>query len=86
MNKIEIYINGVLFKSIDSVSKIKDLYDARSVAQKFMNEKFKGYSIKEVGVSFFDADNGNNVSRIKVKSKELSRDIILEGLLKDGII
>lgn len=86
MNKIDIYINGERFKRIDSDGKILSLESAKSVAYKFMNEKFKGYTANDISISFFQGNDGSNSTRIKIKSKELSRDIILEGLLKDGLI
>lgn len=88
MYKIEIYINGMKFKSIDAEKPMKNLDQAKSIAQDFLRNKFQlqKYERTAISVSFFRADDGNNIAKIKIKSKELSRDIILEGLLKDGLV
>lgn len=86
MYKIDIHINGELFKSIDTDEKIKSLDSAKSIAHRFMDKNFKGYIITDVSISFFQGNDGSNRTKIKIKSKELSRDIILDGILKDGLI
>ncbi len=86
MYKIDIYINGGLFKSIDTVEKITNLSSAKYVAHDFMRDNFKGYVVNEVSISFFECDDGTNRTKIKIKSKDLSRDIILSAILKNGVI
>jgi len=89
-NKIIIYINGEPFSSYDCIS-IDNLDDAKNAAYKFMNDKFghiikkknRGFFDSEVKVSFFNADDGSRTVKIKIFSKELTREIILSGLLKD---
>jgi hypothetical protein len=74
------------YKIIDTDGKIISLEVAKSIAHKFMTKNFNGYKDSDISISFFKGDNGYNKTKIKIKSKELSRDIILEGMLKDGSI
>ena len=90
MNKIIIYINGEPFSSYDCIN-VCDLDGAKNIAYSFMNDKFghiikerkRGLNDNEVKVSFFDGDDGTKTVKIKIFSKELTREVILSGLLKD---